>query len=102
MTDYNLYSIVIYKTKMSARLNMNAERNISWKGKTFNQVVAGLKMNKNTFSAKSNFFLPPPIKHYRREISTCPTRASVVGDAFFQPGGVITNTKSVSSESNSP
>lgn len=86
---------------MSARLNMNAERNISWKGKTFNQVVAGLKMNKNTFSAKSNFFLPPPIKHYRREISTCPTRASVVGDAFFQPGGVITNTKSVSSESNS-
>jgi len=82
---------------MSARLNMDAQRNIPWKGQTFNQIVAGLKMNKNTFSMKSSFFLPPPVKHYRREISTCPTRASVVGDAFLQPGGVVTNTKSVSS-----
>ena len=86
---------------MSARLNMDAQRNISWKGQTFNQIVAGLKMNTNTFSAKSSFFLPPPIKHYRREISTCPTRTSIVGDSFLQPGGVVTNTKSVSAKSNS-
>jgi hypothetical protein len=86
---------------MSARLNMDAQRNISWKGQTFNQIVAGLKMNTNTFSAKSSFFLPPPIKHYRREISTCPTRTSTVGDSFLQPGGVVTNTKSVSAASNS-
>lgn len=79
---------------MSARLNMNAKRNIAWKGQTFNQIVAGLKMNQNTFSAKSSFFLPPPIKHYRREISTCPSRASTFGDVFTQPGGVVTNTDS--------
>ncbi len=84
---------------MSARLNMNQERNISWKGQTFNQVVAGLKMNTNTFSTNSTkgFFLPPPIKHYRREIANtnvCKTRANLMGDAFYQPGGVITHTLS--------
>jgi hypothetical protein len=85
---------------MSARLNMNERRNISWKGKTFNQVVAGLKKNTKTFSTTSyrGFFLPPPIKHYRREIAntnaSCKTRANVNGDAFFQPGGTIDNTAS--------
>jgi len=85
---------------MSARLNMNERRNISWKGKTFNQVVAGLKKNTNTFSTTSyrGFFLAPPIKHYRREIAntntSCKTRANVDGDAFFQPGGTINNTAS--------
>jgi hypothetical protein len=85
---------------MSARLNMNKRRNISWKGRTFNQVVAGLKMNTNTFSTSSTqgFFLAPPIKHYRREIAntnaSCKTRANVDGDAFFQPGGTINNTAS--------
>lgn len=83
---------------MSARLNMNEKRNIAWKGQTFNQIVAGLKMNQNTFSAKSQFFLPPPIKHYRREISQCPTRTSTTGDVFLQPGGVITNSKSVATK----
>lgn len=86
---------------MAARLNMNEKRNISWKGKTFNQVVAGLKKNTNTFSTTSyqGFFLAPPIKHYRREIAnvnTCKTRANVLGDAFFQPGGTIVNTASSS------
>ena len=83
---------------MSARLNMNAKRNIAWKGQTFNQIVAGLKMNQNTFSAKSSFFLPPPVKHYRREISTCPTRASTSGEVFSQPGGVVTNSKSITTK----
>ena len=84
---------------MSARLNMNERRNISWKGKTFNQVVAGLKKNTNTFSTTSTqgFFLAPPLKHYRREIAnvnTCNTRANVSIDAFSQPGGTIDNTAS--------
>jgi len=84
---------------MSATLNMNAKRNISWKGKTFNQVVAGLKKNINTFSTESHygFFLAPPLKHYRREIAntnTCKTRANVSVDAFLQPGGTIDNTMS--------
>jgi len=76
---------------------MNQQRSVSWKGRTFNQVVAGLKMNTNTFSTTSSqgFFLAPPIKHYRREIANinvCSTRANVDGDAFFQPGGTIVNT----------
>jgi len=85
---------------MSARLNMNKKRNISWKGQTFNQIVAGLKKNTNTFSTTSTqgFFLAPPIKHYRREIANtntnCKTRANVDGDAFFQPGGTINNSAS--------
>ncbi len=79
---------------------MNEIRNISWKGKTFNQVVAGLKKNTNTFSTTSiqGFFLAPPIKHYRREIANtnanCKTRANVSVDAFSQPGGTIDNTAS--------
>jgi len=94
----------LYKN-MSARLNMNQERNISWKGQTFNQVVAGLKMNTNTFSTNSTkgFFLPPPIKHYRREIANtnvCKTRANLMGDAFYQPGGVITHTLSTPTYTN--
>lgn len=84
---------------MSARLNMNEKRNIAWKGRTFNQVVAGLKKNTNTFSTTSTqgFFLARPIKHYRREIAnvnTCNTRANVSIDAFLQPGGSINNTAS--------
>jgi hypothetical protein len=85
---------------MSARLNMNEKRNISWKGQTFNQVVAGLKKNTNTFSTTSytGFFLAPPLKHYRREIANtnvnCNTRANVSVDVFFQPGGTIDNTAS--------
>ena len=85
---------------MSARLNMNEKRNISWKGKTFNQVVAGLKKNTNTFSTTSyrGFFLAPPLKHYRREIANtnanCKTRANISVDAFSQPGGTIDNTAS--------
>lgn len=43
---------------MSARLNMDAQRNISWKGQTFNQIVAGIKMNQNTFSANQISFCP--------------------------------------------
>ncbi len=79
---------------MSATLNFNQQRNISWKGQTFNQVVAGLKMNIRTFSTSSNqaFFLAPPQKHYRRELGLCDAHS---GEAFSQPGGVITNTASV-------
>ena len=78
---------------MSARMNMNTIRPVSWKGKTFNQVVAGLKMNTRTFS-KESFFLPPPVKHYRLEIANtqaCNTRA---GDVFYQPGGTVVTTSS--------
>lgn len=90
---------------MAALLSMNKQRNISWKGKTFNQVVAGLKMNTRTFSTTSNvsFFLPPPVKQYRREIANtnvCTTRANLDGDSFFQPGGTIMHTLSTPTYTN--
>ncbi len=80
---------------MSATLNFNQQRTISWKGQTFNQVVAGLKMNTRTFSTSSTapFFLAPPLKHYRRELGVCDTHS---GEAFLQPGGTVTNTLSTS------
>jgi hypothetical protein len=83
---------------MSATLNFNEKRNIAWKGQTFNQIVAGLKMNTRTFSTTSTqgFFLAPPQKHYRREIASttdvCSTKGVNYGEAFFQPGGSIVNT----------
>ena len=90
---------------MAALLSMNKQRDISWKGKTFNQVVAGLKMNTRTFSTTSNasFFLPPPVKQYRREIANtnvCQTRANLDGDSFFQPGGTIMHTLSTPTYTN--
>jgi len=65
---FSIILFVFINYIMAARLNMNEKRNISWKGKTFNQVVAGLKKNTNTFSTTSyqGFFLAPPIKYYRR------------------------------------
>lgn len=86
---------------MSATLNFNQKRNIAWKGQTFNQIVAGLKMNTRTFSTTSTqgFFLAPPQKHYRREIASttdvCSTKGVNYGEAFFQPGGSIVNTTAV-------
>lgn len=81
---------------MSARLNFNEQRNIQWKGQTFNQIVAGLKMNTRTFSTSSttSFFLAPPLKHYRKELGECDQGHAGLGDAFLQPGGTVTNTAS--------
>lgn len=79
---------------MSATLNFNEQRNILWKGQTFNQIVAGLKMNTRTFSTSSTkeFFLAPPLKHYRKELGECDQGHVGLGDAFLQPGGVVTNS----------
>jgi hypothetical protein len=78
---------------MSAK---NQQRNIQWKGQTFNQIVAGLKMNTRTFSTSSTreFFIAPPLKHYRKELGECDQGYAGLGDAFLQPGGTVTNTAS--------
>jgi len=72
-------------------------RIISWKGRSFNQIVAGLKRNTNTtVIQKSNLHAPQPIRHYRKEIanaSVC-SRASISLDDFMSPGGTIVNTSS--------
>lgn len=75
---------------MSARLNMNAIKPVLWKGRTFNQIVSGLKMNNSTGS--TDIFSALPMKHYRREIASVSlsgrsSRLSV--DESLRPGSAI-------------
>lgn len=66
---------------------------VSWKGRTFNQIIT--KMKKNTGSQTGeNVFIPPPVKQYRREIDTddnC-SRATISLADFFRPGATIVNS----------
>jgi len=88
---------------MSARLNMNEIGYFSWKGRTFNQITSIIK--KNTVSlnnAKQSYFIPQPLKMYRREIAsttttssttnpyTCNGRISTSIDLLNMPGGSLT------------
>lgn len=78
-------------------------RNISWKGRSFNQIVAGLRRNSNsTIIQKHNLHAAQPIRHYRKEIanvSVC-SRASISLDDFTSPGGTIVNTRSTNQTKN--
>lgn len=78
-------------------------RNISWKGRSFNQIVAGLRQNSNsTIIQKQNLHAAQPIRHYRKEIanaSVC-SRASISLDDFTSPGGTIVNTSSTKQTKN--
>lgn len=64
---------------------------MSWKGRTFNQIISKIKKNANTNTSNNNIFIPPPVKHYRREIdpkNNC-SRATVSLADFLKPGGTI-------------
>jgi hypothetical protein len=69
--------------------------NVSWKGRTFNQIVTKLKKNKNDMTHK-NIFLSPPIKQYRRELvmtGTCSwSSANINMNDFNVPGGTVVNS----------
>jgi len=78
---------------MSARLNMNPIKPVLWKGRTFNQIVSGLKLNGPTNS--TNIFSALPMKHYRKEIASTiltdrSSRPSLSVDEYLRPGSVIT------------
>ncbi len=96
---------------MSATLNFNQKRYISWKGKTFSQVTTSIKKNIGTIPMRQgtsqdngynikNIFLAPPLKLYRREIvtvtpQTCNSRTSQRIDEFNMPNGyLVYNDKS--------
>ena len=56
---------------MSARLNMKKIREFSWKGKTFTEITSLLKKNNTTINtnfSKNSYFIPRPLKIYRREV----------------------------------
>ena len=90
---------------------------VSWKGKTFTQITSSIKKNSGNFAGSTvtqpkykkgkfvgnvtthpNFFLPNPLKIYRREIantidmSNCYQRTSLKIDEIDRPGGSIVNT----------
>ena len=78
---------------MSARLNMNPIKPVLWKGRTFNQIMSGLKMNGPTNA--TGIFSALPMKHYRKEIASVAltdrsSRPSISVDDFLRPGTVIT------------
>ena len=87
---------------MLTKYNTNKNISFSWKGKTFNQVTSLIKKNTSvsddTF-ADYSYFLPRPLKIYRREIvtradDTCSSKISASIDLFNMPGGSIVNSAS--------
>jgi hypothetical protein len=87
---------------MPARLNMNPIPYISWKGRTLTQITShkiknGMNMGELT---TPNFFLPQPLKIYRREIATgdipvsCNDRNSTSIDVLNMPNGYIITEQS--------
>jgi hypothetical protein len=75
---------------------MNPIKPVLWKGRTFNQIMSGLKMNGST-DAK-NIFSALPMKHYRKEIASTTltdrsSRPSISVDDYLRPGAVITTTE---------
>jgi len=85
---------------MLTKYNTNKNISFSWKGRTFNQVTSLIKKNKrvsdDTF-ADYSYFLPRPLKIYRREIvtsvdDTCSSKISTSVDLINMPGGSIVNS----------
>ena len=71
---------------------------IKWKGKTFQQISAGIKFNKTDYSSNivygQTLFKALPLKIYRKEIASqdtyhCNPRTSLKIDSFDQPGGTV-------------
>uniref|UniRef100_A0A6C0D3B8 Uncharacterized protein n=1 Tax=viral metagenome TaxID=1070528 RepID=A0A6C0D3B8_9ZZZZ len=72
---------------------------VQWKGQTFAQITSSIQKNGKILTSKSLnkglFFIPPPLKIYRREIASqydnshCNTRTSLKIDEFDRPGGSI-------------
>lgn len=82
---------------MSALLNHNPIREVSWKGRTINQITSSIQKNQLTGGTieKQNTFRALPLKIYRREVAVnMPTtsgchhsRISSSVDEFTRPGG---------------
>ena len=89
---------------MSARLNLDPIRYTSWKGKTFSQITADIRVNTVIDSSSIPILTtrlimnPQPLKIYRKEIAsmplkTCNRRTSVkISDLMETPGGNIVNS----------
>lgn len=84
---------------MSALLNHNERAEISWKGRTINQITSSIQKNGKAYeeTTGNGIFRAMPLKIYRREIAAniptsngCPnSRISSSIDVFNQPGGSV-------------
>jgi len=84
---------------MSALLNHNERAEISWKGRTINQITSSVQKNGNYADTvtSTNIFRALPLKLYRRELAAnIPTKQGCVNsrfsssiDVFNQPGGSV-------------
>lgn len=84
---------------MSALLNHNGRAEISWKGRTINQITSSFQKNGQNVDSvlRANIFRALPLKLYRRELAAnisvkngCPhSRFSTSIDVFNQPGGSV-------------
>ena len=87
---------------MLTKYNTNKDVSFSWKGRTFNQVTSLIKKNKSVSDdtyIDYSYFLPRPLKIYRREIvtsadDTCSSKISTSIDLLNMPGGSIVNSAS--------
>jgi hypothetical protein len=75
--------------------------NISWKGKTFNQIVSSIQYNYDTKEkvADVNYFRALPLNIYRKELNSnntnlCNPRISVKIADYEKPNGFIENSSS--------
>lgn len=70
----------------------------SWKGETLEQITSSIRKNQRDGTLEDrNFFIPQPLKHYRREIAskdqTCNPRSSMSIDLLNAPNGSIINSR---------
>jgi len=89
----NLYNM----TKITS--DINDVPIVAWKGQTFAQITSSIQKNGYIMKSKQLdnklFFIPPPMKIYRREIASqydnshCNVRTSLSIDELNRPGGSI-------------
>lgn len=81
--------------------------NISWKGKTFNQITTSIQKNKALIGMQNssvNLFKSRPLKIYRREIASinnnkhCNVRTSASIDELDKPNGYLVYSTNVNND----
>lgn len=87
--------MIIY---MSAILDLNATRLVSWKGLTIKEINSKIIKNEGCVIGKRNIFKSNPVKLPRRELlsssSTCNSKTSLKIDLINAPGGTVSNSTS--------
>ena len=95
--SYLLYMTNLFKSSDNL-FNKYANPEIHWKGRTFQQISAGIKFNKTEYPSSvvsvHRLFKALPLKIYRKEIASletypCNPRTSLKLTDFDQPGGCI-------------